>query len=106
MNKLKKMRIERQEFLALRSSEAKKPLTGTYAQEATKIPLEVKSIPPLRVRSDTHAHLLVENPIVPRGEIVFDVGIGGIKIGDGVSAFNNLPYLSIPFKGGEEDNGN
>ena len=46
-----------------------------------------------------------ENPMIPQGSLAFDIegprGVGdryvsGIKLGDGIVKWNNLPYLEIP----------
>lgn len=43
-------------------------------------------------RNDIEANWQLYNPILLKGEIAFSTDIYNIKIGDGVSAWSDLPY--------------
>jgi hypothetical protein len=43
-------------------------------------------------RNDTEANWQLYNPVLLKGEIAFSTDIYNIKIGDGVSAWSDLPY--------------
>lgn len=40
----------------------------------------------------TAAILTANNPTIPAGEIVIETDTGRSKVGDGTTAWNNLPY--------------
>jgi hypothetical protein len=45
----------------------------------------------VRQRRDTAANWTTNNPIVPNGQLCFDTTNNTLKIGDGVTNYNNLP---------------
>jgi hypothetical protein len=46
----------------------------------------------LQHKRGTAAILTANNPTIAAGEIVFETDTGRIKIGDGSTAWNSLPY--------------
>jgi len=48
----------------------------------------------LQLRRDTPAEWLSKNPVLKDGEPGFERGTGKLKIGDGVTPWNSLPYAS------------
>ena len=47
-----------------------------------------------RVRRDTGAQWAAINPVLPDGELAFDKTTKQMKVGDGVRAWNDLPFMS------------
>ena len=47
------------------------------------------------IRRDTTANWSTNNPTLAAGEIGFDTTVGKHKIGDGITAWNNLPYFAL-----------
>ena len=43
-------------------------------------------------RNDIEANWLKYNPILLKGEVAFSIDIYNLKIGDGVTAWKDLPY--------------
>ena len=52
----------------------------------------VKAI--LSIRNDTSANWAEQNPVLKRGEIVAEIDTKLIKLGDGTTPYNNLPYIN------------
>jgi hypothetical protein len=48
----------------------------------------------LQLRRDTPAEWVSKNPVLKDGEPGFERGTGKLKIGDGVTPWNSLPYAS------------
>ena len=49
----------------------------------------------IQVRRDTSVNWATNNPILLPGEIGFDTTIKKIKIGDGTSQWNQLPFIAL-----------
>ena len=47
----------------------------------------------IKIRRDTSANWQSTNPILAEGEIGYELDTGRLKIGDGVTDWNNLPYV-------------
>lgn len=52
-------------------------------------------MPAIREQRGTAAALTATNPVVPDGVIVVETDTGGVKIGDGATAWNSLPYAGV-----------
>ena len=50
----------------------------------------------LQHKRGTAAILTANNPTIPAGEIVIETDTGRMKIGDGSTAWVNLPYSQSP----------
>jgi len=48
----------------------------------------------IQLRRDLAANWTAENPVLAEGEIGFELDTGEIKVGDGSTAWNTLPYYS------------
>lgn len=46
----------------------------------------------LQQRSDTEANWELHNPVLLKGEIAFSIDNYNLKIGDGITAWKDLPY--------------
>ncbi len=46
----------------------------------------------IQIRRDTSSNWTTNNPILREGEIGLDTTVDKIKIGDGTTAWNSLPY--------------
>ncbi len=44
------------------------------------------------LRRDTESGWATKNPILGPGELGYEIGTGRLKVGDGVTAWNSLPY--------------
>lgn len=47
----------------------------------------------IKHRRDTSANWSSQNPILSEGEIGVDTTINRMKVGDGTTTWNNLPYV-------------
>ena len=54
----------------------------------------------IKQRSDTLVNWTINNPILLKNEIGYELDTKGYRIGDGVSNYTDLPYFSI----GHEEN--
>ena len=52
-------------------------------------------------RSDTEANWQLYNPILLKGEVAFSTDIYNLKIGDGITAWTDLPYYMEPLSAEE-----
>lgn len=59
----------------------------------------------IQIRRDTAANWTAENPVLADGEIGLERGNEYWKVGDGVTAWNSLPYLGVGPKGDTGDAG-
>jgi hypothetical protein len=50
----------------------------------------------LQQRSDIEANWELHNPVLLKGEVAFSIDIYNLKIGDGVTAWKDLPYYMEP----------
>jgi len=48
----------------------------------------------IQIRRDTTGNWAVANPVLLEGEMGLDTTIKCLKIGDGVTAWNSLPYFT------------
>ena len=48
----------------------------------------------LLIRNDSAANLRLRNPILRKGELCAEIDTYKLKLGDGINAFNDLPYIS------------
>jgi hypothetical protein len=47
----------------------------------------------IKIRRDTAANWQANNPVLAEGEFGYETDTGRLKIGDGTTAWNSLPYL-------------
>lgn len=47
----------------------------------------------IAIKAGTTAQWMVEDPVLEVGEIVFDLSLGELKVGDGVHRFSELRYI-------------
>jgi hypothetical protein len=50
----------------------------------------------IQIRRDTAANWVTANPILALGEPGLEIDTNGVKYGNGVTAWNSLPYASVP----------
>ena len=52
----------------------------------------------IKIRRDTSAHFASANPVLADGEvaIIKDLNPIRLKVGDGVTSYNSLPYITLP----------
>ncbi len=59
----------------------------------------------IQIRRDTAANWTAENPVLADGEIGLERGNEYWKVGDGVTAWNSLPYVGVGPQGPQGDTG-
>lgn len=49
----------------------------------------------IQLRKDTAQNFAEQNTLLAQGEVAWEIGTNNFKIGDGITAWNNLPYIQF-----------
>jgi hypothetical protein len=49
----------------------------------------------IQIRRDTQANWTANNPVLALGEMAYSTDVSKLKIGNGASAWNSLPYINV-----------